>query len=67
MDQKKKYCSNLYATPSNLHIQCNPYQNTNGIFHRAGTDIPQICIKPEKTLKSIGMLRKKTKVETSQF
>ena len=24
-------------TQGNLQIQCDPYQNTNGIFHRTGT------------------------------
>ena len=27
-------CENDYTTQSNLQIQCNPYQITNGIFHR---------------------------------
>ena len=38
MDQKNQYSENAYATESNLQIQCNPYQATNGIFHRARTD-----------------------------
>ena len=35
MDWKNQYSENEYTTQSNLQIQCNPYQNTNGIFHRA--------------------------------
>ena len=35
-----------------LHIQCNPYQNTINIFHRAGTNDPKICMKPERTPNS---------------
>ena len=27
-------CENDYITKCNLQIQCNPYQITNGIFHR---------------------------------
>ena len=35
MDWKNQYSENEYTTQSNLYIQCNPYQATNGIFHRA--------------------------------
>ena len=34
MDQKNRYSDNEYTTQSNLWIRCNPYQTTNGIFHR---------------------------------
>ena len=34
MDWKNEYCLNDYSTQGNLQIQCNPYQMTNGIFHR---------------------------------
>jgi hypothetical protein len=29
MDQQNQYCENGYTTKSNLHVQCNPYQNSN--------------------------------------
>ena len=32
LDWKNQYCGNDYTTQSNLQIQCNPYQTTNGIF-----------------------------------
>ena len=32
--EKSQYCKNDYTTQSNPQIQCNPYQTTNGIFHR---------------------------------
>ena len=32
LDWKNQYCENDSTTPSNLQIQCNPYQITNGIF-----------------------------------
>ena len=32
-----KYCKNDYIIKSNLQIQCYPYQNTSGIFHRTRT------------------------------
>ena len=34
MDWKNQYSENEYITQRNLQIQCNPYQATNGIFHR---------------------------------
>jgi len=37
MDWKNQYCQNDYTTQGNLQIQCNPYQITNGIFHRTRT------------------------------
>ena len=30
MDQKDQYSENEYTTQSNVQIQCNPYQATNG-------------------------------------
>ena len=32
MDWKNQYSENEYTTQSNLQIQCNPYQATNGIL-----------------------------------
>ena len=61
MDWKSKYRENVYATQGNLHVQCNPYQNTIDFLHRAGTNNPKACMESEKTLNSQGMLKKKTK------
>ena len=38
MDRKNQYSENEYITQSNLQIQCNPYQATNGIFQRTRTN-----------------------------
>ena len=38
MDRKNQYSENEYTTQSNLQIQCNPYQDTSSIFHRARTN-----------------------------
>ena len=38
MDWKNQYSENEYTTQSNLQIKCNPYQATNGIFHRGRTN-----------------------------
>ena len=37
LGRKNQYCENDYATKCNLQIQCDPYQNTKGIFHRTRT------------------------------
>ena len=48
MDRKNQYSENEYTTQSNLQIQCNPYQATSGIFHRARTNISQFVRKYKK-------------------
>ena len=58
MDQKDQYSENEYATQSNLQIQCNPYQATSGIFHRARTNNFTICMEIRKTLNSKSNLEK---------
>ena len=42
MDWKNQYSENEYTTQSNLQIQCNPYQATNGILHRAAATAKQL-------------------------
>ena len=37
LDWKNQYCQNDHTTQGNLQIQFNPYQITNGIFHRIRT------------------------------
>ena len=37
LGRKNQYCENDYTTKCNLQIQCDPYQITNGIFHRTIT------------------------------
>ena len=37
LGRKNQYCENDYTTKCNLQIQCDPYQITNGIFHRTRT------------------------------
>ena len=43
----------------NLQIQCNPYQNTKGIFHRTRTNTLKICMEAQKTPFSQNIFRKK--------
>ena len=48
MDWKNQYNENEYTTQSNLQIQCNPYQATNGTFHRTRTNNFTIAWKHKK-------------------
>ena len=58
MDQKNQYSENEYTTQSNLYVQCNPYQATNGIFHRARTNNFTICVEIQNILNSQSNLEK---------
>ena len=37
LGRKNQHCENYYTTKCNLQIQCDPFQITNGIFHRTRT------------------------------
>ena len=52
LDWKTQYCENNSTTQSNLQIQCNPYQTTNGIFHRTRIKNATICMETQKTPNS---------------
>jgi len=58
MDQKNQYSENEFITQSNLQIQCNPYQSTNGIFQRTRTNNFTICMEIQKSLNSKSNLEK---------
>ena len=58
IDWKNQYNEYEYTTQSNLWIQCNPYQATNGIFHRVKTNNFKICMEIQKTLNSQSNLEK---------
>ena len=58
LDWNNLYCENDYITQSNLQIQCNPYQITNGNFHRTRTKYFAICMKTQKMLNSHRNLEK---------
>ena len=58
LDWKNQYCENDYPTQSNLQIQCNPYQITNGIFQRTRTKNFTICMATQKTPNSQSNLEK---------
>ena len=52
MDWKNYYCQNVHVTQNNLQSQCNPYKNTNSIFHKTITNNTKICMEPQKTMNS---------------
>ena len=58
LGEKNQYCENDYTTKCNLQIQCNPYQITNGIFHRTRTKNFTIHMETQKTLNSQRSLEK---------
>ena len=58
MNWKNQYSENKYTTQSNLQIQCNPYQATSGIFHRARTNNFKICMEIQKTSNNQSNLEK---------
>ena len=58
LEWTNQYCENDYTTRSNLEIQCNPYQITNGIFHRIRTKNFTICMETQKTPNSQSNLEK---------
>ena len=59
MDRKNQYSENEYTTQSNLQIQCNPYQATNGIFHELEQIISQFVWKHKNPQRAKAILRKR--------
>ena len=45
----------------NLQIQCNPYQNTNNVFHRTRTNTFKICMETKRPWIAKSILRKKNR------
>ena len=58
MDWKNQYSENEYTTQSNLQIQCNPYQATKGMFHRARTNDFTIFMEIQNSMNSQSNLEK---------
>ena len=68
LGRKNRYCENDYTTKCNLQIQCNPYQITNGIFHRIRTKNFTIRMETQKTPNGQSSLEKeKMELEESTF
>ena len=58
LGRKNQYCENDYTTKRNLQIQRDPYQITNGIFHRTRTKKLTIHMETQKTQNSQSSLEK---------
>ena len=58
LDWKNQHCENDYTTQSNLQIQCNTYQTTNGIFTELEKNMFTICMEIQKTPNSQSNLEK---------
>ena len=58
LGRKNQYCENDYPTKCILQIQCNPYQITNGIFHRTRIKNFTIHMETQKTPNSQSSLEK---------
>ena len=61
LDWKNQYFENDYTIQSNLQIQCNPYQTTNGLFHRTRTENFAVFLETQKTLNSQSNVEKEKK------
>ena len=59
LGRKNQYCENDYTTKCNLQIHCDPYQITNGIFHRTRTKKFTIHMETQKIPNTKAVLRKK--------
>ena len=58
LGRKNQYCENDCATKCSLQIQYDPYQITNGIFHRTRTKSLTVHMETQKTLNSQSSLEK---------
>ena len=58
LGRKNRYCENDYTTKSKLQIQYDPYQITNGIFHRIRTKHFTIHMETQKTPNSQSTIEK---------
>ena len=59
LGRKNQFCENDYTTKCNLQIQCDPYQITNGIFHRTRQKFSQFIWKHKRPQIAKAVLRKK--------
>ena len=58
LDRKNQYCKNDSTTKCSLQIQHDPYQITNGIFHRPRSKNFTIHMETQKTPNSQSSLEK---------
>jgi hypothetical protein len=54
MDWQNQHNKNHYPIKSNLHIQCNSYQNPYDIHYRDRKIYPKVHLKAQKTTNNQG-------------
>ena len=59
LDWKNQYCENDYTTQSNLQIQGNPYQITNGFFTELEQQILKSVWRHKRPQRAKAVLREK--------
>ena len=59
MDWKNEYCENVNVTQGNLHVSCNPYQNTMDFLQREQI-ILRFVWNQKRPRIARGILKKKT-------
>ena len=59
LGRKTQYCENDYTSKHNLQTQCDPYQITNGIFHRTRIKNLTIHMETQKIPNGQSSLEKK--------
>ena len=67
LDWKNQHCESDCITQSNLHIQCNLCQITNGILHRVWTKILQFIWKHKRPPRDKAILRTKYRAGRISF
>jgi hypothetical protein len=60
MDWQSQNCDNGYITKSNLHVQCNPHQNSNDIHYRYLKLNPKFIWKHKRLQIAKAILNKKS-------
>ena len=58
LDWKNQYCENDCTTQATLHIHCDLYEITNGIFYRTRTKSLKVHMETQKTLSNQNSLKK---------
>jgi hypothetical protein len=60
MDWQNQHSKNGYAIKSNLHVQFNSRQNSNGIHHKDSKPTLKFIWKHKRTLRTKAILSKKS-------